>query len=304
MVVGFLGTVIALERATALRRSWANWSPALIGVGAAALLTPAAPVVGIMLVTAGFAVLVLVQVALWRRSREPTLLVQILATVLATGAAALLSQLDIAALVPMLVAFLVLTIAAERAELARVQMPSSAPAQLLGLGSALSIAVLASLLWPATGSHAVGICLLALVAWLVRHDVAGALARSTGLPRYSSIALLAGYGWLTVAGVLWAVRGAPTSVAAYDIVVHATFLGFAMSMVMAHAPIILPAVLGVRLPYRPVLWAPLGLLHTGLIVRLGAAVTGPVAVWQAGSVLTVFAVLLFVGTALTLVVTA
>jgi len=36
----------------------------------------------------------------------------------------------------------------------------------------------------------------------------------------------------------------------YDAVVHAIFLGFVISMVMAHAPVILPAVLRRPLPYR------------------------------------------------------
>ena len=38
---------------------------------------------------------------------------------------------------------------------------------------------------------------------------------------------------------------------AYDAVVHAVFLGFTLSMIMAHAPVILPAVLRRPLPYRP-----------------------------------------------------
>ena len=37
----------------------------------------------------------------------------------------------------------------------------------------------------------------------------------------------------------------------YDIVVHATFLGFAMSMVLAHAPVILPAVLRFNESHAP-----------------------------------------------------
>jgi hypothetical protein len=38
-----------------------------------------------------------------------------------------------------------------------------------------------------------------------------------------------------------------------DAVIHAAFLGFAMSMVMAHAPVIPPAVLRRPLPYHAAL---------------------------------------------------
>jgi hypothetical protein len=73
-------------------------------------------------------------------------------------------------------------------------------------------------------------------------------------------------------------------------------------MVMAHAPVILPAVLGRPLPYRPVLWVPLVLLHAGLLVRFVGALSGLTAVWQAGGVATVVAMIAFLLTAVTLVV--
>src|SRR5690625_4501763 len=55
---------------------------------------------------------------------------------------------------------------------------------------------------------------------------------------------------------------------AYDAVLHAVFLGFVMSMIFAHAAIILPAVIRKPLPYRAVFWAPAALLHASLILRV------------------------------------
>lgn len=303
MVLGFLGTVIALERAVALRQPWGYLAPALLGAGGIVLLTPAHPVVGQVLLLNGMVVLVAGYAALWHRSRETTVLVQLLGAVVAACAAGLWLRLDMVDLVPWLAAFVVLTIAAERVELARIGVPGHAPQVLLALSTALVMTVLASLVWPVAGGRLFGLALLALVLWLVRIDVARRLIRSTGLPRFSAAALLAGYAWLAVAGITWVTVGAPASVPAYDVIVHGTFLGFAMSMVLAHAPVILPAVLHVRLPYRPVLWAPLGLLHAGMVVRV-VGVTTQGAVWQAGSVATVAAILLLVATAFALVVTA
>jgi hypothetical protein len=80
--------------------------------------------------------------------------------------------------------------------------------------------------------------------------------------------MLAGYAWLAVGGVAWVVSGVTTTPAAHDVVVHTIFLGFVMSMVLAHAPVILPAVLRRPVPYRPLLWVPLVVLHTGLLVRV------------------------------------
>lgn len=314
MVLGFLGTVIALERAVALRRPWGLLAPACLGLGGILLLSPAPVAVGQALLVLGCVSLTGVYAALWRRAHEVTVLVQLLGAVLAGCAAALWGRTDVAVVLPWLVAFLVLTIAAERAELARLAMPSGAGEQLLALSGLLVVGVVVSLLWPTWGGPAFGIGLVALTAWLSVHDVARRLIRATGLPRFSSAALLTGYGWLGVAGALWALGAVPGAgggplanhPVAYDTVIHATFLGFAISMVMAHAPVILPAVLSVRLPYRPVLWGPLAVLHTGLLVRVTGNLLGggnPLA-HQVGSVLTIVAVLLLVLTAVYLVVTA
>lgn len=86
----------------------------------------------------------------------------------------------------------------------------------------------------------------------------------------------------------------------YDAVLHAVFLGFVMSMVMAHAPVILPAVLRRPLPYRPVMYVPLALLHSTLVLRVlvGDARDVPWAV-QVGGVGNIVAVLTFVAVAAT-----
>ena len=56
-----------------------------------------------------------------------------------------------------------------------------------------------------------------------------------------------------------------------DTALHAPGLGFVLSMVMAHAPVILPAVAGVRLRFSALFYLPLAALHSTLIWRLVAA---------------------------------
>ena len=55
-----------------------------------------------------------------------------------------------------------------------------------------------------------------------------------------------------------------------------------MSMVLAHAPVILPAVIRRPLPYRAFLWLPLVVLHVALAARVAGDVSGIDRLWQAG----------------------
>lgn len=269
MVLGFVGTLIALERAVALGRGWGYAAPALLGGGALALLAPGVDRVGHPLLVAGAAMLCLVYVPLWRRQRDDAVLVSALGAVLALGGALLvLGGSDVSLALPWLAGFLVLTIGGERLELARLAMPDGAGTTLALLGLAVTVAVPAATMWPRAGAALLGLAILLLAAWLASYDVARRTVRGSGLPRFAAACMLAGQAWLAVAGGLWLVVGHPVEGPAYDALVHAVFLGFAISMIMAHAPSILPAVTRVPLPYRSAMWAPWLLLQVSLVVRL------------------------------------
>ncbi|WP_152185844.1 hypothetical protein [Segeticoccus rhizosphaerae] len=126
--------------------------------------------------------------------------------------------------------------------------------------------------------------------------------RTSGLTRYMAVALLSGYAWLATTGVLWIVFGHMTKAishqASYDAMLHALFLGFVISMIFAHAPVIVPSVLGRPLPYSRVLYLPLALLHLSLLLRLIAGDgLDNTAAWQWGGILNEVALLLFMGLA-------
>ena len=297
LVLGFVGTLIALERAVALGRPAGYAAPAMLGLGGVLLAGPVPLPVAKLALLLGAAALVAVYVPLWRRQRDDAVLVQALGAVLATGAAALwLGGTPVPPLLPWLVGFVVLTICGERVELARFTLPSTDPALLLAVG--LVAATVASLLWPAVGHVLLGAVLLGLALWLGSHDAARRTIRSTGLPRFMAGCMLAGYGWLVVAGATWLVAGPVSEGGGYDAVVHAVFLGFTLSLVMAHAPVILPAVLRRPLPYHPVLIAPAALLHLSLVLRLWVGDgLGVEAAWRLGAALNIVAVLAFAGCA-------
>ncbi|GAB3274689.1 hypothetical protein GCM10027449_13260 [Sinomonas notoginsengisoli] len=157
MVFGFVGTLIALERAVALRRVWGYSAPALLGIGSVAQLAPALGAetawAARVVVLAGAVMFVVVYVPLWRRQRDPAVLVQALGALAAAGAAALLAVgVPVPAVVPWFGAFLLATIAGERLELARLRIRGRwAEPLLVAACAAIVVLCPATLLWPAVG---------------------------------------------------------------------------------------------------------------------------------------------------------
>lgn len=297
LVLGFVGTLIALERAVALGRRSGYLGPGLLGAAALLLVSPAPMEVGRAALVGGTAALAATYVPLWRRQRDDAVLVQALGAVLAVGAATLwLGGLPVPRLLPWLVGFVVLTIAGERLELARIAMGPDAGRRLVALSSAFMAAVPAALLWPAVATPLLGLTLATLVGWLAAHDVARRTVRATGLARFMAASMVAGYVWLGVAAAIWLLGGPVVDGARYDALVHSVFLGFTLSMIMAHAPVILPAVLRRPLRYHPALLVPAAALQVSLAVRLwvGDALAVPLA-WQVGGVLNIVSLLGFVG---------
>jgi hypothetical protein len=193
------------------------------------------------------------------------------------------------------VAFLVLTIAGERLELNRVLRPSLAVRTAFVLAIALVVAgAAAATRWPEAGVRVLGVGLVGLTLWLARFDVARRTIRQRGLTRFMAVALLGGYAWLGIGGAVAATTGTATPGVVYDAMLHAVFVGFVISMVFAHAPIIVPAVAGLALPYRPVFYAHVAVLHVSLVLRITGDLVEDLGRWRAwGGLLNAVALLLF-----------
>lgn len=296
MVFGFLGTVISLERAVAARRWWAYLAPATLGLGALSLLSVLPVAVGQTLIVVGLAVLNITYVELWQRARADEVAIQALGAVLGLGAAMLLlGGVGFPQTMPWLVGFVALTIGGERVELARVGSPDPRlrqAATYLSVGVALSAGLALTL--PATGVRVFAVLTLALVGVLVTFDVARKTIRMTGLPRFSAACILTGYFWLALAATTWLWAGPLLEGPGYDLVTHSVFLGFALSMVMGHAPIIFPAVVRRPIPYHWSMWAAFILLQVSLFARLVLGDLREVPwTWQVGGALNVAAIVVF-----------
>ena len=298
MVAGFLGTVIALERAVALGRRWGYAAPAACGLGGLALAAGAPG--GAWLMALGSAGNVAIFGALLRRQLAPFTVVMALGSVAwLVGQAVWLAGAPVHRVLPWWTGFLVLTIVGERLELTRLLRLGAATraAFLAAVGVLLGGLALAAL-EPGPGARLTGVAWVALATWLATFDVARRTVRMPGLPRFIAVALLAGYGWLGITGLLAVSSGAVAAGPRYDAIVHAVFVGFAFSMIFGHAPIIFPAVLGVGVPYRPSFYVHLGLLHGSLALRILADLAGWDAGRRWGGLVNALAILLFLaGTA-------
>jgi hypothetical protein len=281
LVLGVFGTVIGLERAVALGQRWSYLAPALGAAGAVGLLggLPQAP----WIAAASSVALVLINAAIVRRQAAAfTVIMLAAAAALATGSIVWATGAPVFQVVPTWLAFLVLTIVAERLELSRLApTPRWATRAVVVLAALVVVAAVAALL--GAGARALGVVLALLGGWQLRFDLARRTVRRPGLPRYVAVAVLVGSAWLLVGGVLMALLGLPAAGPHYDAVLHAVLIGFVLSMVFAHAPIILPAVARIDLPFHRGLYLGPALLHASLVVRLVGALAGSAAARQLGA---------------------
>lgn len=294
MICGFLGTVIGIERAVAVKAPAAFLAPLASGAGALCILLGShqAGAWGIVLASLCFVAVNLVVV---RRQRAAhTLLLLASAFAWLAGNLLFAAGMDATRVLPWWFAFLVMTIAAERLEMTRLMRRR--PAAQLSLCAVLGAMVLAAA-WtafsPRWGGALFGMSLLALAQWLGIFDIARRTVFAHGLPRYMALCLLSGYAWLAVAGVAWtaAALGWP----ARDAALHALGLGFVVSMMMGHAPVILPAIARVKLQFGNIFYVPLGVLHLSLLLRLGGGLTD-ISLRAAGAGFNALAIALFAAT--------
>lgn len=277
MISGFLGTMIALERVVAIGRRWMYAAPLSSGLGwVVSLALPAQPF-GPLLITLGS--LFTAGILVYMVRREPAVYIR---TMAAGALAWLVGNLlwvtgsPVALVVWWWAAFLVLTIAGERLELSRVLGFQARHYRLFLIAAAVfGLGVLLVHFWQDAGARMAGAGMVAIAAWLLRFDIARRnMRRAAGLPRFIATCLFGGYVWLAVSGVLSLVLGVQYAGPRYDAILHALFVGFVLSMIFGHAPIIVPALTGLQVTFHPSLYLPLVLLHASLALRVAGGLAG------------------------------
>ncbi|HVL34284.1 MAG TPA: hypothetical protein VM489_01300 [Burkholderiales bacterium] len=243
LVSAFFGALLGVARAAELGSPGWAWS------------APAAAVLGGAVALAGFALagLVLMLVAALALCAASIVLVQRqrslqAALIAAVGLASALAWAlgNLAALegrpaVPWWMAFVVLSLGAERPG----RTGESAPAR-----AALVVLAAAALLAAALAPRLLGALFAAMALWLAVFHPARAGLSAPGAPRFAALCLLGAAAWLAFGGALVA------AARAYDAALHAVFVGFAAPLLFARAP------------YHGAHYLPLGLLHASLAVRV------------------------------------
>ncbi|MCX8071126.1 MAG: hypothetical protein N3C12_01560 [Candidatus Binatia bacterium] len=274
MIPGFLGTLIGLERAVGLGRRWAYLSPLASAVGTALLLLGASATWVAVTYSVGAVCLLATMISLWSGHRAwYTFLFVLGASCLVMGDLYWLAEGSPTHGAGWWLAFLIATIAAERMELSRVIVPPRwAQPALVAVFFLLVASLVSGGLGTRLSAIGIGVALVAIALWLVRFDVAWRTVRHRGLPRFVAIALLSGFTWLGVAGALATTQPAALAGTAYDAVLHAVFLGFVFSMIFAHAPMIFPSILGLRVPFHWMFYIHLAVLHVSVALRVAGDV--------------------------------
>ncbi len=297
MIGAFFGTVISLERAVALGTRWAYLAPLCTGLSGLALIGGFDGQFAATLAVMGSLLLLTSSIQVYRRQRAlHTLTLALAAVALCGGNELWLAGGGVGTAVPAWMSFLVLTIAGERLELSRFLPPSPVARQVF----APIVAVILIGALPIPGGIGAGrllfpIALLALALWLLRQDIARRTVRERGLTRFIAVCLLTGYAWLAVGALcLLGAGGVLPGTPGYDTGLHAVLLGFVFAMVFGHAPIIFPAILGVRLPYHRLFYLPLLVLHLSVALRIIATLAGLPMVRSIGGALNAVALALFV----------
>jgi hypothetical protein len=296
MVSGFLGTLIGLERAVALEKRWTYGAPLFAALGVLVSLCFQPPNVAPLLAVAAGLFLLGIFVSLYRR-RPANFFATMGAGAFLWLAGNLLwhAGLPLHQFVPWWIGFLVLMIAGERLELSRLLSLSRWVSYEFLLSAGLFLCGLAVSL--ATFTAGVRLCgggLAALGLWLLRYDIARRTVREPGLPGFMASALLCGYVWLVIGGLLWMIFADSFSAGPhYDAMLHAIFLGFVFSMIFAHAPIIFPSITGLAMPFQRAFYLHLWLLHLSLLLRVGGDLAESLPLQQWGGLLNALAILLF-----------
>jgi hypothetical protein len=291
MICGFLGTLISLERAVAYGRSWAYGAPAVSALGAVSLLAGQPQIAALCFLFASTIMTAATCVLLIRHFSLPTFLLCIAAAIWGIGTLLWLERHPMNDVAGWWLMFPVLTIVAERLELSRLVKPPPV-SQIV-----LVTFVLSLILGTALGEYSRGPALFVAAGligsalWLLRYDVACRTIWQPGMAGFAAACMIAGHVWLMAAGVLLFAMPPATEVFSYDAVVHAIGIGFVMSMVFGHAPIILPAVTGIRIAFTRFAYLPLALLHLSLMLRIGADLSEQIELRAASGVLTVIALL-------------
>lgn len=269
-ICGFLGTLISLERAAALVKSWTYITPFFSAFSAILLVINAPPLLTkISACLASFFLIILYSKILANHISRASIAMTIAALDWFIGNLLWLKGYAIKELGLWWISFLILTIAGERLDLSRL-LKTTKMSNILFLIIIILINMAAALShsFPLIALKIYGISLFSLSFWLIKNDIAKKNLNQKNLLKFISITLILGFMWLGLAGLIILFKSIDYPY--YDAFLHSILLGFIFSMIFAHAPIIFPSLFSISINFTNLMYMPLILLHSSLIIRVVA----------------------------------
>ncbi len=297
MVSGFLGTVIGVERAVALKRyKWTFLSPVITAIGTLLLMFGVGGAWGGLLITLGSVALVAVFGLILRiHTADYTLAMGSGSVLWMVGNILWILGWPVHTLVGWWSGFLLMTIAGERLELDRILRLSKQVVRYFLITAVIYIGgLVVSLFNLDIGTRLSGLGMLTMALWMLRYDLARYTIKKSGITQFIAACLMIGYVWLVVGGLLMMIFGGLSAGPYYDAILHTLFIGFVISMIFGHAPIIFPAVLGVGFKFHRFFYTHLALLHIALVMRVAGDLLAWGALREWGGFLNAIAILLFI----------
>jgi hypothetical protein len=269
MIGSFLGTLICLERSVSYPNRIALLVPLINSMSIVFFLLSLPNTAYIFLILGGFGLTAIYYFIYIKHKGFHILIMMAGSMCYLVGGAVLYSTSFYPFVVMWWIAFLLFTITGERLELSKFLLFKNAVKKQAVLIILLSVFI-TSIFLPfhsSIGSIAPAISLIGSALWLFKYDMAKHSLKKPGQSFYSGLLLLTGYVWLMIAGLFFAFGAFFGSF--YDSSLHAFFLGFVFLMIFAHAPVILPAVLKLKIdPFGKSLYIWYVLLNLTLIFRL------------------------------------
>lgn len=281
MTGGFLGSLIALERSMVMKHRLWLLVPFISGFSVILFLSGNVQggMYALVFAAAGLSLVLYLQAAKHKIDNQWILFLGGLLWLI--GNILVLKTGLIAAATPWWIGFILFTICGERLEMTKfLPHPKWAKPLFYALMALFLIGINISFHGP--GRLGMGIASIGMALWLMKFDMAKISMRKSGQHKYIGTGLMVGYFWFLFFGIILCFI--PHHANFYDLFLHSFFLGFAFSMIWAHAPIILPAVLNVKAElYHPILWIGWWLFQLSLAVRIISTFTGsqPFRFWSA-----------------------